>query len=220
MYLGKAKELCPSLIVLPYDFDGYEEVSEAVATVLFAYAAQYDGVLEQVSCDEAYLELNVNCHSEGSQTVPSVDLLSGIAESIRCDVFRATQCTCSVGVGANKLLAKLGTDRVKPNGSFVVSDFKELLSPLNLRDLHGVGHHLNRKLVEEGLETVQDVWNMGAIAETELSRILGLATGRKVWDACCGRDDRRVEEAARKSIGAEVSRLRTRDSFLGNLRLN
>ena len=54
MFLGRARELCPSLIVLPYDFEGYEEVSEQVTDILHLYANFYHGIVEQVSCDERY----------------------------------------------------------------------------------------------------------------------------------------------------------------------
>jgi nucleotidyltransferase/DNA polymerase involved in DNA repair len=51
MFLGRAKQPCPSRIVLPYDFEGYDDVSEQVAAILQRYASQYDGEVEQVACD-------------------------------------------------------------------------------------------------------------------------------------------------------------------------
>jgi nucleotidyltransferase/DNA polymerase involved in DNA repair len=101
-------------------------------------------------------------------------------------------------------LAKLATDHVKPNRSFVVDDYKELLRPLNLRDLYGIGYRLERKLEDEGLVTVQDVWDMGSSGENELCRILGPGLGKKIFGFCKGTDDRPVQPAERKTIGAEV----------------
>ena len=198
MYLGRAKQLCPDLVVLKYDFDGYEEVSEQVTDILEEQADLHCGNLEQVSCDEAFLEIFLGVSNESKQKVAT------IAETIRTTIFEVTSCTATVGAASNKFLAKLATDKVKPNGSFVVDDPEKLLRELNLRDLPGIGHKLERKLDEERLVTVQDVWDLGEEGEGDLIRVLGPGIGRKVWLFCRGVDDRPVKPAERKTIGAEV----------------
>lgn len=207
MYLGRAKQLCPDLVVLKYDFDGYEEVSEQVTDILEEQADLHGGNLEQVSCDEAFLEIFLELSDKSLLKVVS------LAETIRTSIFEVTSCTATVGVAHNKFLAKLATDKVKPNGSFVVDDPQELLRELNLRDLHGIGHKLERKLEEERLVTVQDVWDLGEEGEGELIRVLGPGIGRKVWLFCKGVDDRPVQPAERKTIGAEVRFLLPSNSF-------
>jgi DNA repair protein REV1 len=202
MYLGRAKELCPNLIVLPYDFAGYEEVSEQVGTILQRVAADYDGQVEQVSCDESYVEM---FFPKGEGRNDPYRRAGEVAKSLREEILRTTRCTATVGVGRNKFLAKLATDRVKPNGCFVVRTHTELLRDLRLKDLHGIGYRMDRKLEAEGLVSVQDVWDLGRSAESELFRILGPGLGKKVLDFCNGEDDRPVKEAERKTIGAEVS---------------
>lgn len=201
MFLGRAKELCPDLVVLQYDFEGYEEVSEHVTDILYQRASEFNGVIEQVSCDEAYMEVYVA--GDGSQA-PEV-IVGELAERIRNEIFEKTQCTATVGVGPNRLLAKLATDRAKPNKSFVVDDYRDLVRELSLRELHGIGYRSDRKLLDEGLTTVRDVWDLGNQAEGELYRILGPGLGKKILDACYGRDERPVQPADRKTIGAEVS---------------
>jgi DNA repair protein REV1 len=205
MFLGRAKELCPTLVALRYDFDGYEEVTETVTEILWQHANEYGGVVEQVSCDEAYMEVYFSGDVGNVQSQLATNAMQELAETIRCQVFDATQCTCTVGVGANKLLAKLATDKVKPDKTHVVTDFRDLLAPLKLGDLHGIGYRLGEKLTKEGFESIQDIWNLGNEGESVLRRILGDVTGAKIWDACNGRDARPVKEAQRKSIGAEVS---------------
>jgi DNA repair protein REV1 len=202
MYLGRAKELCPELVVLYYDFEGYEEVSEQVAEILQRQAFAFNGSVEQVSCDEAYVELFI---PPDAVSGTSFELAGEIAEGIRQEIFSETQCTASVGVGANKLLAKLATDKVKPNGSFVVRDYRELLKSLRLRDLHGVGYRMDRRLSDEGLNCVSDVWDLGDRAEGTLCRILGAGLGKRILHFCKGEDDRPVKPVERKTIGAEVS---------------
>jgi DNA repair protein REV1 len=209
MYLGQARELCPDLVVLQYDFEGYEEVSEQVADILNRHAGEHDGYVEQVSCDEAYMELYLSQNGLGSQSNGNSQSIRGAAEdladTIRQEIFEATRCTATVGVAANKLMAKLAADRVKPNRSLVVSDARDLLKTLQLRDLHGVGYRLERKLAEENLVSIQDVWDLGRRGEAELCRILGQGLGKKVFGYCQGRDDRRLQPAERKTIGAECN---------------
>jgi DNA repair protein REV1 len=201
MYLGRAKELCPSLIVLQYDFCGYEEVSEKVAEILSCCADMYGGNVEHVSCDEAYLEMRIGGAINDSTRLKVFD----IAESIRTEIYEATRCTATVGAASNMFLAKLAGDRVKPNKCFVVDDYRDLLCDLKLRDLHGIGYRSERKLEEAGLTSVRDVWDLADEAENELCRILGPGAGKKIHLFCRGIDVRRVEPAERKTIGAEVS---------------
>jgi nucleotidyltransferase/DNA polymerase involved in DNA repair len=200
MYLGRANELCPDLIVLQYEFEGYEEVSEAVTEILENHAAQYGGFVETVSCDEAYVEFFL----QGGNELTPCDVAKMLAESIRQEIFDVTQCTATIGVSYNKLLAKLGTDHVKPNKSFLVEDYKGLLKTLKLGELHGIGYRLRQRLEGEGLVTVEDVWDMRSRGEGELCRILGPGLGKKIYGFCQGRDSRAVQPAERKTIGAEV----------------
>lgn len=108
MFLGRAKELCPDLIVLPYDFEGYEEVSEQVADILTRYASNFDGCVEQVSCDESYVEMNLPLPVKSGTTVGVDDLAENLAASMRTEIVQATDCTASIGIASNKLLAKVG----------------------------------------------------------------------------------------------------------------
>ena len=202
MFLGRARELCPDLVVLHYDFEGYEEVSEQVADILQRVADEYDGIVEQVSCDEAYVELFLSTENVLST---SDELAWNIAEDIRKAVLDTTQCTATVGVAANKLLAKLAVDKAKPNNVMVVKDPRALLEPLKLRDLHGIGYRMERKLTAENLESVRDVWELGTHAESELIRILGPGLGKKIQLFCEGEDDRPVKPMERKTIGAECN---------------
>ena len=204
MFLGQARQLCPDLIVLPYDYDGYQEVSSLVSDVLRQISEEFNGAIEQVSCDESYLELFLAREAEGEKG-QNYDIVKRLAEEIRSRIFASTECTASIGVGANKFIAKLATDRAKPNGSFVVQDFYNLVHSLNLRDLPGIGRKLDGKLQSHGLESVSDVLKMGDDAKGKLFSILGDVNGQKIMKYIHGEDDRPVEAVTRKTIGAEVS---------------
>lgn len=206
MFLGRAKELCPELIVLHYDFEGYEEVSEQVADILYQYAGEFGGCVEQVSCDESYMEIWIDDCADDER------IAMELATAIRKEISQKTQCTATIGVASNKLLAKLATDRVKPDGFMLASDYRDLLGPLYLRDLYGIGYRLEKKLADDGLTSVRDIWDLGDAARGVLTKILGSSLGKRVYDYCHGRDDRSVKPAERKTIGAEV-RLMNLDAF-------
>ena len=101
MFLGDAIVKCPDLIVLPYDFEGFQEVSGIVADLLRLYAEKYNGCIEQVSCDEAYVEVNIDPNECGNGDIH--DFVKSLAEHIRADIVKKTECTASIGIGANKV---------------------------------------------------------------------------------------------------------------------
>ena len=203
MFLGRARQICPDLVVLQYDFEGYEEVAQQVFDILQRNATVMRGEVEQVSCDECFLELFLPADDSNTD---SASLAKELAEGMRTEIEATTSCSATIGVGSNKLIAKLATDTVKPNGCRVVTDYKAVLERLRLRDLHGIGFRGDKKLRSEGLCTVRDVWDLGDRAESILSRVLGPALGKKILSACFGEDDRPVRSAPRKTIGAEVCR--------------
>ncbi|KAL3768046.1 hypothetical protein ACHAW5_001433 [Stephanodiscus triporus] len=202
MFLGDAIEICPDLVVLPYDFDGYEEVSGVVADLLHGYAEHYNGYVEQVSCDESYVEINIKTSDTGSDIYAFVN---SVAEKIRTDIVRNTACTASIGIGPNKLLAKLAADTVKPNACCVVRDWREFLHSRSLRDIPGIGRKLETKLQSHGLCTVDDIWDLEQDAVSVVGGIIGTGNADKIVRFCYGKDDRPVTPAIRKSIGAECN---------------
>ncbi|CAL8077386.1 unnamed protein product [Calicophoron daubneyi] len=131
MLLGNARQLCPDLVTLPYDFDAYKEVSEQ----LYDTVARFTLNIEAVSCDELYadctelldLDLIAPEHSSNSgrprliegQWCMQKNLIDPLAlgSHIRCLVEQRTcGCTASVGFGTTRLLARLATKKAKPNG--------------------------------------------------------------------------------------------------------
>lgn len=92
MFMRSAKGLCPELMILPYDFKQYEEVSERIYSIFYSTAGTV--IVQPVSVDEAYLEFVDN--GKGME----------IAMAIRERVYNETRCPCSAGIGPNMLLAK------------------------------------------------------------------------------------------------------------------
>ena len=101
MFLGDAIVQCPDLVVLPYDFEGYEEVSGIVVDHLQSIAEQYNGCVEVVSCDESYVEIYIAPEDCSGSDV--YDFVKSLAENIRTDIEKKTECTASIGIGVNKV---------------------------------------------------------------------------------------------------------------------
>jgi len=213
MFLHRARQLCPELVVLPYFYDDYEDASRKVGDILHSYVDEYQGAIEQVSCDEAYLEFNFgnveqdtgNQADNSAKEVQANELARLIGDKIRKDILGATECSASVGIGPNKLLAKLATNNAKNlggDGLAIAGDWKIFLKEVKLKEIPGVGYKMDRKLQAHNLTFVQDVWDM---SKGELSNILGAGTGAKLFKYCHGEDDRPVKPAERKTIGAECN---------------
>jgi len=198
MFLKRARELCPNLVVLPYDYEGYEEVSNQLGDILQQYADNYHGSMEQVSCDEAYLEIFIS----------ELEDIVKIGEDLRQKISEDTQCTASIGISHNKLMAKLATNKIKPNGLLLVKDSPSFLQSVSLSDLPGIGYQLGQKLMMSKLKTVQNVLDLGdddSERERILQEIVGPARATKLVFYCKGEDDRTIKAVPRKSIGAECN---------------
>jgi len=92
MFLRKAIELCPDLVVIPYDYEGYEEVSVIVGDILQKCTDLYGGTIEHVSCDEAYIELHLYGNRNGDRgfkkTGNNDNLNKLLLQKYRCDENR------------------------------------------------------------------------------------------------------------------------------------
>ncbi|KAH9069229.1 hypothetical protein Ae201684P_004918 [Aphanomyces euteiches] len=189
MFMETAKELCPNLIVLPYDFTAIEEVSCQLYKIFFRFTP----AVQAMSCDEAYLEL-----PKGSCGVE-------VAKEIRKAIYETTKCNASVGVSYNILLARLATKHAKPNNAFEItsSNVDDLLKDLYVRDLPGVGRVLQSKLAEFGIEVCSDLLKW---PESDLCAQVGAKTGKMLLRFSRGVDSRPLEIAsAAKSVSAEVN---------------
>ncbi|KAF8057676.1 REV1 [Scenedesmus sp. PABB004] len=191
MFMAAAKAACPGLLVVPYEFEKYEEVSEQVYRILLRATP----LVAPLSCDEAFLDIT------GLTQDPHA-YVAAIREEIRA----ATQCTASAGIGPNMLLARLATKAAKPNGQALIAaggEARQVLGDLEVGELPGVGYSLKGKLAELGITHVRQVWSS---SKEVLMRRLGAQTGASLWAHAHGLDERRVEPPrARRSVGAEVN---------------
>ncbi|AMD21060.1 HEL221Cp [Eremothecium sinecaudum] len=216
MWVSHAKELCPSLVCLPYAFDLYEAKSAQFYDVLRDNYA-FDSVLP-VSVDEAI------CVLGGEASVEECRL---ICSRLRRKIEEKTGVTVSFGCGSSMVLARLALKKAKPDGQVVccgddelLSDGREvrsansLLSDCKLRDLPGIGPSIAEKLVpsSDGHETsISEVRDRFSLDELVLR--LGPSTGAKVDNLLHGKDDLEslkmlenpMEYFARRSLSVEIN---------------
>lgn len=190
MPMARARKLCPNGIYLVPRFSRYQEISLKVRKILF----EYTHLVETVSIDEAFFDLT------GSERV------FGAAEEIVVEIKRRvheiTGLTCSVGLAPNRFLAKLASELEKPDGLVIIEKerVQEILDPLPVRMIWGVGRVTERRLQSLGLVTIRD---LRAAPLELLVREFGVG-GRVLFQLAHGEDETpvRVSHEA-KSISRE-----------------
>jgi len=190
MSLSEAYRRCPHGIFVRGRGRRYREVSQQV----FAIMADFSPLFEPVSIDEAFLDVTHSQNLFG--TAPH--MARTIQERVRTELH----LSCSLGVATNKFLAKLASDLKKPGGLVVIPEqhAKDLLAPLPVGKIWGVGEKTAAQLHKLGLKTIGDIKKCDA---SSLERRLG-SNGRHIWHLARGEDDRAVERYdAVKSVGHE-----------------
>ena len=193
MPIFQALERCPGAVVIPPEMAKYKQVSAEIRAIFLAETE----VIEPVSLDEAYLDLAPGNVAPG--TVPA-QALARIAARVEGEVG----ITVSIGLSANKLLAKLASELRKPRGYSVIGagEAKAFLARLPVSKINGVGAATASRLEAQGIRTIAD---LQAMSETALSALLG-KLGRRLAHFAQGQDDRRVTpDRATKSISAETT---------------
>ncbi len=192
MPISKAWRLCPQGVYLRPNFRLYLEASNSIMGILKSYAGKF----EQGGIDEAYLDI--------SSRAKSFDEAEELAEKIMNEVLAKENLTCSVGIGPNKMVAKIASDFRKPFGLTVVEekDVKAFLFPLKVRSLPGVGPKTEERLKELNIETVGD---LASVNPEGLSRLFGI-WGQRLYEYANGIDNSEViEEYQTKSIGRDIT---------------
>ena len=190
MPITKARELCPHGVFVVPRFDAYREASEEIHEIMLHYADAY----EPISLDEAFLDIS----GMGSQ----YPTLGAIGRAIKKEIRDKVHLVASVGIGPNKFLAKMASDMEKPDGLTIIpyGREKEILAPLPVRRLWGVGEVTEKKLLAAGYRTIGDIQEA---APGRLKDLLG-NQGAFLKQLAFGIDTRPIEaERQVKSIGDE-----------------
>lgn len=192
--VSMALRKCPELVCVPGDFALFETCSRAFKKICASYAP----VMESFSIDEVFLDMS------GTQKIypDPVKLACEIKDRIREELG----FTVNIGIGTNKLLAKMASDFEKPDKVHTLfpSEIPTKMWPLPVRDLLFLGKASEQKLIKAGIKTIGE---MARYPETEIQRLLGEKTGHQLYEYANGRDDSPVrgEREEAKGYSAETT---------------
>ena len=192
MPLARAYQLCPDAVFLPVNMAVYKRVSAEIMALLRPYAAKF----EQVSIDEAYLDISTQVRDWPEASAHALRIKGAMREQ--------QGLSCSIGVAPNKLVAKIASAFTKPDGLTVVKpeDVPEFLARLPVTKLPGVGPKAAAILQELGIETIEQ------LARSDVQALID-RFGKYGWwlhQAARGIDERElVEQWERKSLSRETT---------------
>ena len=180
-----AYALCPSAVFVRPHIELYE----AVSAQAFEVFGRFSPYVEKVSIDEAFLDITGTIHLHG-------DALT-LGNSLRREIRKTCGVTCSVGIAANRLMAKIGSELNKPDGITVVPtgerEVAEFLRSRPVSILWGIGRHTEAKLKPYGIATCGDIQRLpvdqlAAVvgsrreAETLRAHAFGISDDSVHWD--------------------------------------
>jgi DNA polymerase-4 len=180
--------------------DRYREESHEIMRIV----ANAGAIIEQMSIDEAYLDLSGICSGEDADDALANSL--PIARRLKAEIFSQRQLTATIGIAANKLLAKIASDHQKPDGLTLISEREKVafLRPLPVRALYGVGRVTEETLNSAGISTVGDLQDHRG----DLRALIG-SFGSKLRQFAMGEDDRPLSQDDEiKSISGEETFLK------------
>jgi DNA polymerase IV (archaeal DinB-like DNA polymerase) len=201
LFMAKHKLEGTDAVFLHVDHEYYDEVSNKIMELLRGYATN----LEQVSVDEAYLDVT-------AQVEGSFEKAREYAQKIKADAKRLLNVSFTIGVGPNKLISKIACDSQKPDGLTIIKpdDVKCFLSPLPVDRLLGVGKKTTAKMEQMGIKTIED------LADYDVQRLIavfGKVMGIYFHNAANGVDNEPVLEQGEAESISRIGTLKqdTRD---------
>jgi DNA polymerase kappa len=190
-----AKKLCPQLVCLPLNFEKYTAKAREIRAIL----AEYDPRFESASIDEAYLNITEYCDFHDMNPEAAMDQL-------RKEVHDKCKVTISAGIAPNAKLAKICSNKNKPNGQFRIPNDRaavmSFMSTLPVRKVNGVGRVFERELDAIGVKVCGDIYAQRAY----LNRLFGEKAFQFLMQTYLGLGRTVVqpaEEYERKSVGTE-----------------
>jgi len=201
--MAKRKLQDTAATFLPVDIPFYEKISEEMMETLRSFADTF----EQVGIDEAYLDVSRRVNANFGEA-------SLLARRIKEEIRARYKLTCSIGVGPNKLVAKIAADLQKPDGLTVIKpeEVERILFPLPVDRLIGVGTKTTKKMQAMGITTI------GELARYDVQRmtdVFGQNLGSYFHSASLGVDDEPVQERGEAESESRISTLKedTRDLY-------
>ncbi len=195
MAISKAYKSCSQATYLPVNKELYSRVSENIFRIVEGVSKIY----ERVSFDEAYIDL--------SKVVKNYKEAEKIGESLKKLIFRQENLTCSVGIGENKMVAKIASEEDKPDGLTVIKPSQTLkfISKKPIRDIPGIGPKTENKLEKLLGRSNLKIKDLKALSKKQLIDEFG-KKGEDTYFKARGKDRSKVgSENKTKSLGREVT---------------
>jgi len=194
-----AARLCPKGIFVRPRIDAYREESHRIMEIIASVGA----IVEQMSVDEAYVDVSAICQAEDADA--SLRMALPLASELKQRILSERRLTATIGIASNKLLAKIASDHQKPDGLTVITNAETIsfLRPLPARTLYGVGKVTEQALNKAGIATIGDLQDYPG----DLRALVG-SFGPKLKQFAFGDDDRPLE------IGDEIKSISGEETFL------
>ena len=189
--LWQAKRKCPSLIIVPPQYDQYSKYSKLVRKIYERYTDQ----VESFGIDECWLDITGSTHLFGN----GYEIAYKIKESIKNEL----DLTASIGVSFSKILAKLGSDIAEADSILEIKKdtFAEQIWHLPARALLGVGRRIEKRLISYGIQTIGD---LASANPHSLKARLGI-NGYRLWEYANGLDQSTVSSVEVLRVPKSIS---------------
>ena len=183
--VSMALRTCPDLVLVRGDWEWYKRCSQGFIDICRSYSP----VLQQFSIDECFIDMSDRL---GAQDPAEV------ATRLKDEIKEKLGFTVNVGVGSNKLLAKMASDFEKPDKVHTLweSEVREKMWPLGVRDLLWVGKKTEERLLAYGIRTIGD---LAALSVGQLTRLVGQKFAAQLHENANGHDDSPVETEDREA---------------------
>ena len=177
--VSMALRTCPGLVLVRGDWEWYKRCSEG----FIAICREYSPILQQFSIDECFIDMSLRC---GDQDPVE------IATRLKDEIKTRLGFTVNVGIGSNKLLAKMASDFEKPDKVHTLwdSEVQQKMWPLGVRDLIWVGKKTEERLLAYGINTIGD---LARLSLPRLTRVVGQKFAVQLHESANGRNDSPVE---------------------------
>ena len=195
--VSMALRVCPNLVIVGGDWAWYKECSEGFISICRSYSP----VLQQFSIDECFIDMSFRCKADNA-----VEVATKLKEEIKSKLG----FTVNVGIGSNKLLAKMASDFEKPDKVHTLweNEVEEKMWPLGVRDLLWVGKKTEERLTSYGINTIGQLASLGI---GSLTRLVGQKFAHQLHENANGRDDSPVETETAEAKSYSTERTFSKD---------
>ncbi len=192
MPVFKAKQLCPHIIIVPGNMEKYRQNSKKIMEII----SRFSPLVEQVSIDEAYIDISGLERLFGSP--------EQIAFKLKTKIYEQLSLSCSIGIAPIKFLAKIASDMQKPDGLTIInkSQVKHFIQNLEIKKVPGVGKRAMKQMEIMQIHTLGDI---GKYDLSILTKKFG-KLGKRLLELSDGIDNSKVAtDYLRKSISSETT---------------